>query len=92
MSEIQHERCFFFGAICLSLAFLSGRSQNRTGCVLFLFVFGFVFLSSRDNTVFLLQMHSHMMGEYSYFKEVKIKNKNTSPPQKIYLQKETLNS
>ena len=70
----------FFGAICLSLAFLSGGSQNQTGCVLFLFIFGFVFLSSRHNTVLLLQLHSHMTGEYSYYKEVKIKNKNTSPP------------
>jgi len=70
----------FFGAICLSLAFLSGGSQNQTGCVLFLFIFGFVFLASRHNTVLLLQLHSHMTGEYSYYKEVKIKNKNTSPP------------
>lgn len=76
MSEILHERCwwFFFGAICLSLAFLSGRNQNQTSCVLFIFEL------SRHSTVLLLQLHSHMTGEYSYYKEVKIKNKNTSPP------------
>lgn len=86
MSEIQHEGCFlcvafffFLCTICL-LAFLSGGHQNWTGCVLFLFIFGFVFLSSRHNIVLLLQLHSHMTREYSYYKEVKIKNKNTSPP------------
>lgn len=73
-------RDVFFGTICLSLAFLSGGHQNWNGCILFSFIFGFLFLSSRHNIVLLLQLHSHMTRKYSYYKEVKIKNKNTSPP------------
>ena len=75
-------RGVFFGAICLLLASLSGGHQNQTSCVLFYFTFEFVFSLSRYSIVLLLQLHSHMTGEYSYYKEVKIKNKNTAPPNK----------
>lgn len=77
MSEIQHEGCFLF-------AFLSGGHQNWTSWVLFLLIFGFVFLSSRYRVALLLQLHSHMTSEYSYYKEGKIQNKSKHhhPPQK----------
>lgn len=55
----------FFDAICLLLAFLTGGHQNQTSWVLFLFTFGFVSLSFRYSVVLLLQLHSHMTGDYS---------------------------
>lgn len=69
-------RGVFFDAICLLLAFLTGGHQNQTSWVPFLFTFRFVSLSFRYSVVLLLQLHSHMTGEYSCYKEMKIKNKN----------------
>lgn len=83
MSEIQLEGWFFcVCATCLLLVFLSGGHQNGTRWVLSLFTFGFASLLSRCSTVLLLQLRSRMTGEYSYYKEEKIKNKPTPPANK----------
>lgn len=73
-------RSGFLDAICLLLAFLTGGHQNQTSWVLFLFTFRFVSLSFRYSVVLLLQLHSNMTGEYSCYKEMKIKNKNVPLP------------